>query len=117
VDVVEVSRIRRAGERTGEAFLRRVFTPGERSYCNGFPDPWPHLASRFSAKESVIKALGFTADPLEIEVIRPGSGPPGVLLHGAARRVATERGILDLRISMSHSGNIAVATALALGRA
>jgi len=115
--VVEVSRVRRAGERTGEAFLRRVFTPGELSYCRGFPDPWPHLASRFCAKESVIKALGFTADPLEIEVTRPGSGPPGVLLRGRARRDAEERGILDLKISMSHSGDIAVATALALGRA
>ena len=112
---MEVSRIRKAWERTGEAFLKRVFTPDELAYCRQFPDPWPHLGSRFAAKESVIKALGLAVDPIDVE-IRRDDGPPWVLLRGSAKRGAEEAGVVQVLISMSHTGDIAVAQAIALGR-
>ena len=42
VDIIEVERVRRAVERWGDRFLRRVFTPGELADCGvvaGAPDP------------------------------------------------------------------------------
>ncbi len=56
-DIVEVARMKRAFERWGEHFLRRLFTAGEIGYCFGRRDPFPHLAGRFAGKEAMIKAL------------------------------------------------------------
>ena len=56
IDVLEVSRVRRAVERHGERFLRRVFTGRERA---ALPSKNPHLflALGFSLKEAVWKVL------------------------------------------------------------
>ena len=57
IDVVEVGRIAEAIERHGEAFLARLFTAGERAYCEAQNVPALHFAARFAAKEAVAKAL------------------------------------------------------------
>ena len=33
IDLVEVKRIQKAAERSGERFLKRIFTERERAYC------------------------------------------------------------------------------------
>jgi holo-[acyl-carrier protein] synthase len=114
IDIVKISRIRRAWERTGEHFLERIFSVDELEYCRQFPDPWPHLGSRFAAKESVIKALGFAVDPLEIEIRRAGDGQPVVVLSDRARSRADDSGVGQVIVSMSHTGNLAIAQAIAL---
>src|SRR5580698_8803672 len=58
VDLAEVERIRAAIERHGEAFLRRVYTAGEREYCERFKNKYERYAGRFAAKEAAMKALG-----------------------------------------------------------
>ena len=55
VDIIEIARVKDVAERHGERFLRRVYTSGEVAYCRGRA---PQLASRFAAKEAVMKALG-----------------------------------------------------------
>jgi holo-[acyl-carrier protein] synthase len=114
IDIVKISRIRKAWERTGEHFLDRIFTVDELEYCRQFPDPWPHLGSRFAAKESVAKALGFAVDPLEIEIRRTGDGPPEVVLSDRARSEAEDSGVDRVIVSMSHTGDLAIAQAIAL---
>jgi holo-[acyl-carrier protein] synthase len=114
IDIVKISRIRKAWERTGEHFLDRIFTVDELEYCRRFPDPWPHLGSRFAAKESATKALGFAVDPLEIEIRRAGDGPPEVILSGRARSEAEDSGVGRIIVSMSHTGDLAIAQAIAL---
>ena len=58
VDVVELPRFRRAMERGGRAFMRRIFTPAEESYANARRrTKLLHLAGRFAAKEAVVKAI------------------------------------------------------------
>jgi holo-[acyl-carrier protein] synthase len=113
-DIVDVHRIRRAWERTGEHFLERVFTPEEIRYCRSFADPWPHLAARFAGKESVIKALGTPIDPRDIEISRHGEAPT-VVLRGAAASHATRLGIEEVKVSLSHTRDLAVACAAAIG--
>ena len=55
VDIIEIPRVGRVAERYGERFLRRIYTDREIAYCRGRA---PQLASRFAAKEAVMKALG-----------------------------------------------------------
>ncbi len=114
-DIVEIRRVRKAWERTGDHFLERVFTPRELDYCRRFSDPWPHLAARFAAKESVIKAFGSSVEPLEIEIVRDSKGPPRVVLHGSAELAMKDMGIMEIKLSISHSGGLASAQAIALG--
>lgn len=57
-DILEIERIREAISRQGEAFIQRIFTAQEQAYCRQHRDPMPQFAARFSAKESIVKALG-----------------------------------------------------------
>ena len=117
-DIIEIERIKQAVERGGDRFLERVFTPGERSFCDARKDRFSCYAARFAAKEAVLKALGtglagcgFT----DVEVRRPEGGRPEITLHGAAAEIAKEKGIAAVLISMSHNRANAVAFAIAAG--
>lgn len=117
-DIIEIERIKQAFERSGYRFLERVFTPGERSFCDARRDRFACYAARFAAKEAVLKALGTGlagCSFADVEVLRPGGGRPVVMLHGAAAEIAKEKGIVSVLISMSHNRENAVAFAIAAG--
>lgn len=118
VDVVEVARIERAVARWGDAFVRRIYTPDEIERSRAAVVQSPRLAARFAAKEAVMKALGVGWRALawrEIEITHDALGRPEVRLHGAARRLAGERGVVTVLISLAHTHEHAVANAVALG--
>jgi len=118
VDMVEVERIERAVARWGDAFLRRIYTAGEVERSRAAVVQGPRLAARFAAKEAVMKALGVGWRALawrEIEIANDPQGRPVVHLHGAARRIAHQRGIVTVLIALSHTHEHAVANAVALG--
>ncbi|MDR7523026.1 MAG: holo-ACP synthase [Armatimonadota bacterium] len=118
VDMVEVERIERAVARWGEAFVRRIYTPGEIERSASAAPSGPRLAARFAAKEAVMKALGVGWRALawrEIEIANDPAGRPTVRLHGAARRIAQQRGIVTVMVALSHTHEHAVAQAIALG--
>jgi holo-[acyl-carrier protein] synthase len=51
----------------------------------------------------------------DIEVVRDeSSGAPAVLLHASAARVAAERGVGAWLLSLTHTGGMAQAAAIAL---
>ena len=109
VDIVEIPRIKRVAERYGQRFLRRIYTEREIAYCRGRA---PQLASRFAAKEAVMKALGTGIRGVrwwDIEVIRKRGQAPTVQLHGTALARAERLGIDHLAIALSHSEEYAVA--------
>jgi holo-[acyl-carrier protein] synthase len=116
VDLVETARVARAIERQGDAFLRRVFTPAERAYCESHANSAGSYAARWAAKEAVAKALGTgiggDAMWVEIEVVRAESGEPGILLHGSAAASAAQRGIKEVRVSLTHTEHYAAAFAV-----
>ena len=110
IDIIEIARVKDVAERHGERFLKRVYTPDEVAYCRGRA---PQLASRFAAKEAVMKALGTGTTGVgwrEIEVVRLRGGPPTIRLHGRALRRAETMGIDNLAVSLSHSREFAVAS-------
>jgi len=115
VDLIEIERIRASLEKHGERFLKRVFTSVEIEDCAGREES---LAARWAAKEAVAKALGCGIGDIsfqEIEVLRGETGQPQLLLHGAAYRKATELGLTDWSISLSHNQSQAIAVVVALG--
>ncbi len=54
VDIVSIARMRKALDRSGERFVRRIFAGDELAFAD---DPG-FLATRFAAKEAFFKALG-----------------------------------------------------------
>ena len=113
LDIIEVSRIGDVAARYGERFFRRVYTQGEIDYCRGRA---PQLASRFAAKEAVMKALGTGARGLrwrDIEVVRAPGRAPLIRLHGAALDRARMLGIDHVAVSLTHSRGHAAAVAVA----
>ena len=113
VDLIEIPRIAGVLERYPRRFLEKVYTEGERRYSRGRP---PQLASRFAAKEAVMKALGTGVRGVpwkDIEVTRRPGHAPEILLHGNAKVRAERMGIFRLALSLSHSREMAIASVVA----
>jgi len=118
IDVVEVRRIERALTRWGEAFVTRVFTPGEEGRARHPRVRSRRLAVRFAAKEAVMKALGLgwrTMAWHEIEIVPDPLGRPTVRLRGGAAQAAQQRGVGTIHVTLSHTRDLALAGAVALG--
>ncbi|MDA1188262.1 MAG: holo-ACP synthase [Chloroflexi bacterium] len=113
VDIIEIERVRGVAERYGDRFFQRIYTPGEQAYCRGRA---PQLASRFAAKEAVMKALGTGIRGVpwkDIEVVRFMGRAPFVRLHNKAKIKAEQLGITEISVSLSHSRDFAVAFVVA----
>ena len=119
IDIVEVERIASAIGRHGDGFLDKVFTRGEREYCDSRKNPALHYAARFAAKEAVSKALGTgiggDAGLHDLEVFHDGQGAPKLRLSGAAEAFASQHGITGIQISLTHDQHYAAANAIAVG--
>lgn len=117
VDLIEIARIARLWQRSGDRFLHRVYTAAELAYCLHQHAPAAALAARFCAKEAVAKCLGTgIGDGVtwrSIEVVRDPAGPVSVRLHGRALCVAAQRGLQTFHLSLSHDEQRAIAFAVA----
>lgn len=110
IDVVSISRIRELRSRDDVEFVRRVFTDGERNYCEGTAHPAEHYAGRWCVKEAVKKIFDRPGRvPMhEIAVQRDGSKP--VLSVGESADEEFERTFgtkltderIDATVSLSH---------------
>ena len=113
VDIIEIPRVGRVANRYGDRFFRRIYTEGEIAYCRGRA---PQLASRFAAKEAVMKALGTGVRGMpwkDIEVTRVRGKAPAIRLHGKALARANLLGASQLALSLSHSNEFAIAFVVA----
>lgn len=117
VDIIEIERMKRILART-PSFKQKVYSEQEREYCDSKVTPEIHYATRFAAKEAVLKALGtgFSEGigPRDIEVVRNKKGKPSAVLHGRAKEVSQEYGVVDLPLSLSYTHTEAVACAMAI---
>ena len=119
-DIIECPRIGKMIEQHGELFLRRVYTQREIRYCQARKHAIEHFAGRWAAKEAILKAMGTGRSRgiawTHIEIRNGQDGRPLVLICGAAREIAKERGIGEILVSIAHCRTYATASALALGR-
>ena len=113
VDLIEISRIKKAAENA--AFLRRVFTDEEIALFNSRNKDIAILAGNFAAKEAVAKALGTGFKgfwPKEIEILRNELGAPKAKLYGKAADLATEFGVTAVHVSITNTKEHATAFAV-----
>ena len=110
-DIVKISRIESIIKDKGEKFLDKIFTQKEIDYCNSNKEPFQHFSGKFSAKESIKKALlskkitDFISLK-DIEIINKEDKSPYVSIH------KDFDGDLNYHISISHDGDYAVAFAV-----
>jgi holo-[acyl-carrier protein] synthase len=100
----------------GDRYLDRVYTPAEQAtYRTGGA---ASLAARFAAKEAVLKVIGTAdgVDPRSVEITQQ-DGRPVVRLSGLASALAERAGLGPIDVSLSHSGDHALAVAVALTNA
>lgn len=94
----------------GSSFLNKIFTGAELDYCFSCSEPAQHLAARFAGKEAVIKALSGLnrsgAGYKDIEITNDDSGVP------SAKISKPGFGDLDIKLSLSHSRQEAIAFAV-----
>jgi holo-[acyl-carrier protein] synthase len=115
VDLIEIARIGEVVRRHGRRYLERVYTAAELTQSQQRPE---YLAGRFAAKEAVAKALGTGIGQVgwrEIEILGDEEHAPTVSLTGAARRTADNLGLTTWSVSISHSVDLALAFAAAVG--
>ena len=113
VDIAEVGRVETAIRRYGESFLNRIYTPAEVAYCERHKNKAERYAGRFAAKEAAMKALGTGwrrgVRWRDIEVTNLPGGRPTLRLAGAALGHADRLGVKSIAVSITHSGNLALA--------
>ena len=115
VDLIEIDRIAEIVSRHGKHYLERIYTPAELEICGKRVES---LAGRFAAKEAVAKALGCGIGEVsfqEIEVLSDEQSAPVLHLHGKAARKASELGLENWSVSLSHSQSHAIAFVVTIG--
>ena len=114
-DITGISRIKKAIDKGGESFLKKVYTPQEiSSYTKRNCSAVSYLAGRWAAKEALAKALGCgigeNCSLTDIDVAELASGAPALVLSGNAKKYADFLGVNNIFVSISHEDDYAVAT-------
>lgn len=113
IDVIEVPRVAASIERFGRRFLNRVFTESEIRYCDSKANRTERYAARFAAKEAGMKALGTGWSHgvrwRDVEVRRQPGGRPTLAFHGKAAEIASQRGVTNIALSLTHTAAEALA--------
>jgi len=120
IDLVDCPRIGEMLERHGERFLDRVFTEKEQAYANSSKNRIEKLAGRFAVKEAVLKLLGTgwrgKIAWTDIEVVNDELGRPMVVISGEVKVIADRLGIGQISVSITHTSNFVIASAVALAK-
>ena len=118
IDLVDCPRIEAMIERHGERFVQRIFTAAEQAYAESNKNKIEKLAGRFAAKEAILKLMGTgwrgKIAWTDIEIINNSSGQPEVTLDGEVEKIAGKLGIKHISVSITHTANFAIASAVAL---
>lgn len=120
IDLVDFPRIEQMIERHGDRFVNRVFTLAEQAYARANRNTTEKYAGRFAAKEAILKLVGTgwrgKIKWTDIEVTNDSAGRPEVTLSGEVQRIAAGLHIKQISISITHTANFAIASAVALSR-
>lgn len=107
MDLIEIARVTKACE--NHRFLNRIFTLAEQELIEKDPKK---AAGCFAVKEAVVKVFGtgfVGCQPVEIEVLRNKEGKPFIKLYGRAKKLAEQRNITTLFVTITNSQDYAAA--------
>jgi holo-[acyl-carrier protein] synthase len=116
-DVQPIDEVTASIKEFGTRYTDRLFTDRELANCGENPvTAASGLAARFAAKEAVLKILDSsdTVPPWKsIEVRRDEGGRPEIVLDERTAEQAHRQGIIQMSVSLSHAGGMAIATVVA----
>ena len=120
-DIVEIARLQDAVSRHEEHFLNRIYTPAELLAAGKDSPRISYCAGRWAAKEAAAKALGTGIGEScafnEIEILYDPAGRPVMTISGSAAATAGAFGVSEIKVSISHEKNYAVAVVILSGEA
>jgi holo-[acyl-carrier protein] synthase len=118
VDLVMVNQVTHSISSFGDRYLRRIYTEHEIDSCGGSTSARSAgLAARFAAKEATLKVLrpsGHRPEWRSIEVRRHEGGWCSMALSGYAAELATQAGLGEMAVSLTHEEGIAGAVVVAI---
>ena len=120
VDIVQTRTINNLLDDPHNDFIDSWFTSFEKAQAPQNKQGRIHyFGGRHAAKEAVVKALGIGLIGemawTDVEIIRLPSGAPSVKLSDETLRRAEFLGVTNWLISISHSDDYTIASAIALG--
>ena len=117
VDLQSIDEVEASMREYGTRYTRRLFTDHELATCGENPTTAASgLAARFAAKEATLKILDtqvVVPSWRSIEVCRLENGRPEIVLHDEAAKLASDQGVNQISLSLSHGGGFAAAVAVA----
>lgn len=115
IDIISITRVKNAIETSGKVFLNKIFTPWEQQHAESHPNQITYFARTFAAKEAIFKCFGSGWEAgeqfTEIEIQEGEFGEPIPILRGNFARLAQERGVTRVLLSLSHETEYVVANA------
>lgn len=117
-DILKISNIEQLIQNNDDPFIKKTYTQRELDLIHSRTIPAASFATRFAGKEAVFKSLSISGDELskwcDIEILENKTGQPEVILHDKAARIAVEKNITHVLISLSYDSEYAIAYATAL---
>lgn len=116
IDIVEIHRIKNI-MKNNPRFLEKIFTENEIKYFKSKGFKAETIAGNFAAKEAVSKAIGTGIKNFnfsDIEVIRDEIGKPIVKTYNNLRQICIDYNVLEIKVSISHGRDYAVANAMTI---
>ena len=120
IDLVDFGRIDQMLARHKQRFLNRVFTAKEQAQAFELVEKnqSQRLAGRFASKEAILKLLGTgwrgKIAWTDMEITNNALGQPQVALSGEVEKIAKDAGVGNIMLSITHTANFAIASAVAL---
>lgn len=112
-DVVAIARVRRAMERHGDRFARKVLADAEWAQLGTRSNQAAFVAKRFAAKEAFFKAFGQPPDAAntwhQLAVLNRSDGRPQLEFGAALARLMQQVGVARWHVSLSDEKEYAVA--------
>jgi holo-[acyl-carrier protein] synthase len=117
-DILKISNIEHFIQNTDDPFIKKTYTKKELELIQSRTNPSASFATRFAGKEAVFKSLSISGNDFrnwcDIEILENKIGQPQVILHDRAARIAVEKNITSILISLSYDSAYAIAYATAL---
>lgn len=116
IDVARIDRVDEFLKRYGERFTKKILTEREQAHCARYFNGGEQVAGRIAAKEAASKALG-TGWRQGVhwkcfEVDHEPSGKPVLRIHGRAAEIASQMGVRNVNLSITHDGGVAAAVVI-----
>lgn len=115
VDIEDVDKFKTA-LRFSSRFFSKTFSRPEIKYCMSKGEPAVHFAGTFAAKEALYKAVNRVkmgaVEMTDFRISHDKKGRPAVSYSGKSHELES----LDMKVSISHTTEYAVAVALVMAK-